>query len=52
MFESEGAILNELLRERGLISDAQLAEIQEEHERTGKALSQIIVDFGLMSEDQ
>jgi len=52
MFESEGAILNELLRERGLISDAQLAEIQEEHERTGKPLSQIIVDFGLMTEEQ
>ena len=52
MFESEGAILNELLRERGLISDAQLAEIHEEHERTGKPLSQIIVDFGLMNEEQ
>ena len=52
MFESEGAILNELLRERGLINDAQLAEIQEEHERSGKPLSQIIVDFGLMSEEQ
>ena len=52
MFESEGAILNDLLRERGLISDAQLAEIQEEHERTGKPLSQIIVDFGLLNEEQ
>ena len=52
MFESEGAVLNELLRERGLISDAQLVEIQEEHERTGKPLSQIIVDFGLMNEEQ
>ena len=52
MLESEGVILNELLRERGLISEAQLAEIQEEHERTGKALSQIIVDFGLMTEEQ
>src|SRR5262249_41597795 len=52
MFESEAAILTELLRERNLVSDVQLAEIQEEHERTGKPLSQIIVDFGLMSEDQ
>ncbi len=31
MFESEAAILTELLRERALVSDVQLAEIQEEH---------------------
>ncbi|MCG3148133.1 MAG: Type II secretion system protein E [Verrucomicrobiae bacterium] len=52
MFESEGAILTELLRARSLVGEAQLAEINEEHERTGKPLSQIIVDFGLMSETQ
>jgi len=52
MFESEGAILSELLRSRSLVGEAQLAEINEEHERTGKPLSQIIVDFGLMSEVQ
>ncbi len=52
MYENEAAILTELLRERGLISDVQLAEISEEHERTGKPFSQIIVDFGLMTEQQ
>ncbi len=52
MFEGEAAILSELIRERNLISPEQLAEIQEEHERTGKPLSQVIVDFGLMSEEQ
>ena len=52
MYEGESVIINELLRERGLVSDAQLAELQEEHERTGKPLSQIIVDFGLMTEEQ
>ena len=52
MFESEGAILSELLRSRSLVGEAQLVEINEEHERTGKPLSQIIVDFGLMSELQ
>src|SRR5438093_3246618 len=52
MFESEAVILGELIRERNLISPQQFAEIQEEHERTGKPLSQIIVDFGLMSEEQ
>ena len=52
MYESEAVILSELLRERSLISDAQLADIAEEHERTGKPFSQIIVDFGLMTEEQ
>src|ERR1043166_9441737 len=52
MFESEGAVLTELIRERSLMSPEQMREIQEEHERTGKPQTQIIVDFGLMSEEQ
>ena len=52
MFESEAVILTELIRERNLVSPQQLAEIQEEHERTGKPLSQVMVDFGLVTEDQ
>jgi type IV pilus assembly protein PilB len=52
MFESEAAVLIELLRERNLVSPEQLTELREEHERTGKPLGQIIVDFGLMTEAQ
>src|SRR5438552_52782 len=52
MFESEAAVLSELIHERSLVSPEQMREIQEEHERTGKPLTQIIVDFGLMSEEQ
>jgi type IV pilus assembly protein PilB len=52
MFESESATLSELIRERNLVSTQQFAEIQDEHERTGKSLSQIIVDFGLLTEEQ
>lgn len=52
MFESESAILSEVLRSHGLVSEEQLTEILAEHERTGKPLSQIIIDFGLMSESQ
>jgi type IV pilus assembly protein PilB len=52
MFESETAILSELIRERNLINTRQLAEVQEEHERTGKPLSQILADFGLVGEEQ
>ena len=52
MFESESAILTEIIRERNLVSHEQLREIKEEHERTGKPLSQVIVDFGLVTQDQ
>jgi len=52
MFEGEGSILSELVRERDLLSPEQFHEIEEEHERTGKSLSQIMVDFGLVNEEQ
>jgi type IV pilus assembly protein PilB len=52
MFEGEGAILSELVRERNLLSAEQFHEIEEEHERTGKSLSQVMIDFGLVSEEQ
>jgi len=50
MYEAEAAILKELIREQNLLSPEQMAEVREEHERTGKPLSHIIVDFGLMTE--
>ena len=52
MFEGESAVLSELIRERNLVSPEQFREIQEEHERTGKPLARVIVDFGLIEEEQ
>jgi type IV pilus assembly protein PilB len=52
MFEGESAILSELVRERNFVSPEQYREIEEEHERTGKSLSQVMIDFGLVSEEQ
>ena len=52
MFENEAAVLSEMVRERELLTADQFREVQEERERTGKPLSQIIVDFGLLNEDQ
>jgi len=52
MHESEAIILEEINRERHLIPPDQFAEIQEEHARTGKPLSQIIIDYGLLTEEQ
>jgi len=50
MFEAEASVLSELIRERNLITPEQFAEVKEEHARTGKPLTQIITDFGLLSE--
>ena len=52
MFEGEGAILSELVRERNLLTPEQFREIEEEHERTGKSLSQVMIDFSLITEEQ
>ncbi|HVM63061.1 MAG TPA: ATPase, T2SS/T4P/T4SS family [Verrucomicrobiae bacterium] len=52
MFEGEKAVLAELVRERNLLTPEQFREIEEEHERTGKSLSQVMVDFGLITEEQ
>ena len=52
MFEGESAILSELVRERNLLTPEQFREIEEEHERTGKSLSQVMIDFGLITEEQ
>jgi type IV pilus assembly protein PilB len=52
MYESEAIILAEINKDRQLISPQHFAEVQDEHVRTGKSISQIIVDFGLLSEEQ
>jgi type IV pilus assembly protein PilB len=52
MFEGERAVLSELVRERNLLTPEQFHEIEEEHERTGRSLSQVMVDFGLITEEQ
>ncbi|MBM3861024.1 MAG: type II secretion system protein GspE [Verrucomicrobia bacterium] len=52
MHESESIILSEINHERRLIPPDQFAEAREEHLRTGKSLFQVIVDFGLIPEEQ
>jgi len=52
MHESEAIILDEINSGRHLIPPEQFAEVKEEHARTGKSLFQIIIDFGLVPEDQ
>jgi type IV pilus assembly protein PilB len=40
-----------LIKERGLIDDLQLEEVLQEHSRSGKPVSQILSDFGLVDVD-
>ncbi len=42
----------QLLVDQGILGSDQVAELVEEHERTGKAFRKIIIDMELMSEDQ
>jgi type IV pilus assembly protein PilB len=40
-----------LVRERGLIDDMQFEEVVAEHARSGRAVSQILLDYGLIDQD-
>ncbi|MHB8522671.1 MAG: GspE/PulE family protein [Limisphaerales bacterium] len=37
-----------LIKERGLVDDLQLEEVFQEHTRSGKPISQVLQDFGLL----
>jgi type IV pilus assembly protein PilB len=43
--------LLDLIRSQGLLDDLKLEEVIEEHNRTGKAFSEILQDFGFMDMD-
>jgi len=44
--------LLDLIRSQGMLDDLQLDEVREEHNRSGKTISEILQDFGLMDMDQ
>jgi len=41
-----------LIKEMGMLDDLQYEEVVSEHSRSGKAISQILADFGLVPMDQ
>jgi type IV pilus assembly protein PilB len=51
MSEALNNPLLQLIRERNLLDDLQLEEVLQEHGRSGKPLSQILQDFGLVDLD-
>ncbi|MCK9554616.1 type II secretion system ATPase GspE [bacterium] len=48
---TDSIFLGQLLVERGLITKEQLGEAKDEHERTGRLLGHVLVDFGYVSEE-
>ena len=44
--------LLQTMSEQGMLTDEHVASIVEEHERTGKSVRTIVLDMGLMAEDQ
>ncbi len=52
MYETESGILAEIVQTRNLVGPEQFAELEEEQQRTGKPLAQVIVDFGVITEEQ
>jgi type IV pilus assembly protein PilB len=43
--------LLDLIRSQGMLDDLQLDEVKEEHHRSGKSISEILQDFGLIDMD-
>jgi len=43
--------LLDLIRSQGMLDDLQLEEVREEHNRSGKTISEILQDFGLLDMD-
>jgi len=44
--------LLDLIRSQGMLDDLQLEEVREEHNRSGKTISEILSDFGYIDMDQ
>lgn len=50
MFEAETSQLIDIVKKHGLLDDAQLQEVTEEHTRSGKSVAQVLHDFGIVDE--
>ncbi len=50
MLDSESQTLKDILLAEHLCTEEQLKEVEEEHDRNGKPLKEVIIDFGILSE--
>jgi type IV pilus assembly protein PilB len=51
MLDPESQVLKDILLQEGICSENQILEIEEEFQRTGKPFSDLLIDFGLITED-
>ncbi|OGV56831.1 MAG: pilus assembly protein PilB [Lentisphaerae bacterium GWF2_44_16] len=51
MLDTESQALKDMLLTAEICTKEQMAEIEEEHIRSGKALAEVIIDFGILTED-
>jgi type IV pilus assembly protein PilB len=52
MLDPESQTLRDLILNAGLCKEEQLQEVEDEHDRTGKPFNEVIVNYGLLTEDQ
>ena len=52
MLDSESQSLYDIIQTEGLCTEEQLKEAAEEQERNGKTLKEVLIDFGLLTEQQ
>lgn len=50
MLDSESQSLKDIILGEGLSNEAQLQEIEEEHERTGKPFREVLVNYGILTD--
>lgn len=50
MLDPESQTLKDILLAEHLCTEEQLKEVEEEHDRNGKPLKEVIIDFGILSE--
>ena len=52
MLDSESQSLYDIILSEGLCTEDQLKEASEEQERNGKTFKEVLIDFGLLTEQQ
>ncbi len=52
MFEEHSQTIMQIFRDRNLLTQEQLSEVEEESSRTGKAITDIVINFGFADRDR
>jgi type IV pilus assembly protein PilB len=52
MLDPESQSLKDIFLSEGVCTEEQLQEVEEEHDRTGKKFSEVVVNYGLLSAEQ